>query len=298
MLRLVAVLTEQPGAEVYVRHDQRRTALPRERVEAAGGHLVEDGIEVEWGGWSYLEVLLAGLARIAREADPDWTLVLSGQDYPLCGHGELEEFLAREREDAHLTSHWPLGPLQLTGEVRDEFVLRYGYRHFRVPWLPPRMPKRLAYGRRLPTGSKLVGLRDPREPELPLHVSGDWPTLNRRALRSVLGFPGRHPRLMRRYRLSFAASESFFATALEDDPELAVGTGPHRFVDFPPGAPNPRTLTSADLPALKSSGAHFARKFDPAVDARVLDALDRLRAEPPGRASLGRPWPAETSESP
>jgi hypothetical protein len=298
VLKLVAVLNEQPGAEVYVRHDQRRTALARERVEAAGAHLVEDGIAVEWGGWSYLQVLLGGLRRIAREADPDWTLVLSGQDYPLVGHRELEAFLARDEDDAHLTDLWPLGPLELTGADRDEFVLRYGYCHFGVPWLPPRMPRRVAYGRRVPTGRKLVGLRDPREPELPLHVSGDWPTLNRRALRSVLGFPDRHPRLMRRYHRSFAASESFFATALENDPELSIGTGPHRFVEFPPGAPNPRTLTSADLPAMTSSGAHFARKFDPAVDAGVLDALDRLRAEPPGRASLGRPWPAETSESP
>jgi Core-2/I-Branching enzyme len=298
VLRLVAVLKEQPGAEVYVRHDQRRTALPRERVEAAGGHVVEDEFEVEWGGWSYLQALLGGLARIAREADPDWTLVLSGQDYPLVDHGELEAFLAREEHDAHLTSLWPLGPLELSGADRDEFVLRYGYRHFEVPWLPPRMPKRLAYARRPPTGKKLLGLRNPRLPELPLHVSGDWPTLSRAALRSVLGFPDRHPRLMRRYRRSFAASESFFATALENDPELSIGTGPHRFVEFPPGAPNPRTLTSADLPDMKSSGAHFARKFDPAVDAAVLDALDHLRAEPPGRASLGRPWPAETSESP
>jgi hypothetical protein len=167
-----------------------------------------------------------------------------------------------------------------------------------VPWLPPRLPRRLAYGRRLPSGKTLLGLRDPRPPELPLHVSGDWPTLNRRALRSVLAFPARHRRLMRRLRNAFAASEALFATALMNDPELAVGTGGHRYIDFPEGAANPKTLTSADLTAMRSSGAHFARKFDPAVDAGVLDALDRLRADRSGRASLDRPWPAETSESP
>ena len=73
MLRLVRVLREQPGAEVYVRHDQRRTPLPPERLEDAGAHAVEDGVDVEWGGWSYLQVLLRGLARVAREVDPDWT---------------------------------------------------------------------------------------------------------------------------------------------------------------------------------------------------------------------------------
>ncbi len=87
---------------------------------------------------------------------------------------------------------------------------------------------------------------------------------------------------MRRYRRSFAASESFFATALMNDPELSVGSGPHRFIDFPPGAPNPRTLTSADLDAMTASGAHFARKFDPAVDA---DGPGRPR--PPSSRPLG-----------
>jgi hypothetical protein len=124
VLRLVRVLREQPGAEVYVRHDQRATQLPRERVEEAGAHPVEDGLDVEWGGWSYLQVLLGGLARIARDADPDWTLVLSGQDYPLVHHAELEAFLAREEHDAYLPGLWPLGPLRLSGEPRDEFVLR------------------------------------------------------------------------------------------------------------------------------------------------------------------------------
>ncbi len=298
VLRLVRVLREQPGAEVYVRHDQRRTALLRERLEEAGGHAIEDGIDVEWGGWSYLQVLLGGLRTVAEQADPDWTLVLSGQDYPLVHHAELEQFLAREERDAHLPGLWPLGPLRLSGEPRDDFVLRYGYRHLGVPWLPARLPKAVAYGRELPSGQKLLGLRDPSRPELPLHVSGDWPTLNRRAVRRLLAFPAAHPRLMRRYRRSFAASESFFATALMNDPELAVGGGPHRFVDFPPGAPNPRTLTGADLTAMTASGAHFARKFDPAVDGDVLDALDRLRADRSARASLDRPWPAETSESP
>ena len=58
---------------------------------------------MEWGGWSYLQVLLDGLRTVADRADPDWTIVLSGQDYPLAHHSELEQFLAREEHDAHLT---------------------------------------------------------------------------------------------------------------------------------------------------------------------------------------------------
>jgi hypothetical protein len=37
-------------------------------------------------------------------------------------------------------------------------------------------------------------------------------------------------------------------------------------------------LTMADLPKLVTSRAHFARKFDEAVDATILDELDKLTA--------------------
>ena len=71
---------------------------------------------------------------------------------------------------------------------------------------------------------------------------------------------------MRLYRRSFAASESFFATALMNDPELSVGGGPHRFIDFPPVRQS-ATLTSADLPALKpparTSRASSTRPWTP-----------------------------------
>ncbi len=304
VLRLVRVLREQPGAEVFVRHDQRRAPLARAEIESAGGRMVQDGIDIEWGGWSYLQVLLGGLRAVARQADPDWVLVLSGQDYPLAHHAELEAFLAREGRDAHLADAWRLDPLALTGGPQDEFVLRYAYRHFRAPQRAReiRLPRRLAYTRAMPPPlPPLVGMRRARTPFRPglrCHVSADWPTLSRRALRAVLELPGRHAKLMRHLRGSFAPSECFFATALMNDSGLTVGTGPHRYTRFPPGAPNPRTLTGHDLNAMLASGAHFARKFDRAVDSGVLDELDRLRADGSGRASLGRPWPAETFESP
>ena len=39
-----------------------------------------------------------------------------------------------------------------------------------------------------------------------------------------------------------------------------------RFIAFPPGQSSPRTLTAADLPAIRASGAWFIRKVDAAVD--------------------------------
>jgi hypothetical protein len=50
-----------------------------------------------------------------------------------------------------------------------------------------------------------------------------------------------------------------------------------RYIDWQ-ATPAPKVLTAADLPALLSSDALFARKFDTEVDTAVLDALDRRLA--------------------
>jgi hypothetical protein len=49
-----------------------------------------------------------------------------------------------------------------------------------------------------------------------------------------------------------------------------------RFIVWDRGEPNPRILGGRDLDVLRRSGKLFARKFDPAVDERVLDALDEF----------------------
>ncbi len=77
VVRLVRALREGPAGVVFVRHDQRGSRLGAAEVRAAGGEPIEGDIELEWGGWSQLELVLASLRR-AAEIEPDWTLLLSG----------------------------------------------------------------------------------------------------------------------------------------------------------------------------------------------------------------------------
>ena len=130
VLRLVRALAEGPASVVLVRHDQRVTGLGAAQVEAAGGVLVDDGIELEWGGWSQLEVILAGLRR-AAEIRPDWALVLSGQDYPLRPMADIEADLAASDADGMLCSVREADLRRPKGD--EEFFLRVSYRHYRRP---------------------------------------------------------------------------------------------------------------------------------------------------------------------
>ena len=271
VLRLVRALRQGPAAEVLVRHDQRRSPLSPADVEATGARPVEDGIEVEWAAWSHVEVMLAGLRRAAR-LEPDWTLVLSGQDYPLRPMTEIEAGLAASEADAMLGSVREIETRR--PRVDDEFFLRVAYRHYRRPQgLPhlPRLLRPLVYVRDLPP---LVGVRRLRRPGLRLYSSADWLTLGRRGLESVLA-AGNDRTLLRAFRRVAVPSESFFASVLLNDPRLRIERDLRRFLAFArPGLPHPETLTSADLDTALASGADFARKFDIAVDSRALDLLD------------------------
>jgi hypothetical protein len=284
VLRLVSALREGPGAEVVVRHDQRSTPLARGEVEERGGHMLEDGIDVGWGEFSYMRMLLGALDWSLERLDPDWILLLSGQDYPLRPLAEIEARLAAAEQHAFLTSAWELSTARRPEPPAEEFFLRYAYRHYTVPSWTPRTPGALrdvVYTREMPAGGKRVGLRRARLPfgrGRRCFVSSDWLTLSARAARVVTGAARRQRALMRYYRRALIASESFFATVLLNHPELEVAREDRRLISFAgPGVPHPDVLTSADLGRLLDSDMDFARKFDQELDAEVLDALDERR---------------------
>jgi hypothetical protein len=275
VLRLVRALTEGPGARVLVRHDPRHAPLDPAALAAAGAEALHDDIQVEWAARSYLELMLRCLGAARERHDPDWALVLSGQDYPLRPLASIEADLAASPADCRLGSLRAVETHRPRTDV--EFFLRCRYRHYARPRALPPLPGRLRpliYTRELPP---LVGIRRLARPPLPLYVSSDWLALRRPALAAVLAAADDR-RLSRYFRRVAVPSEAFFASVLEHDPTLTVDRDNGRYARFAsPTAAHPDTLTSADLDALLASAADFARKFDIARDATVLDHLDRHR---------------------
>jgi hypothetical protein len=285
VLRLVRALREGRDGRVLVRHDRSVSRLGAAAVEAAGGEAIEDPTEFEWGGWSQLERILTSLRAAAARHDPDWVLLLSGQDYPLRPLADIEADLGRSGVDGRIGSVRAVERRRPATD--DEFFLRCRYRHYTRPRALPHLPRALrplVYVRDLPSR---VGVRRLAAPPLALHVSADWLTLGRRALAAVLAAADDR-RLVRYFRRVAVPSESFFASVLLDDPSLTIARDHRRFASFSaPGAPHPDTLTGADLERILAAPADFARKFDAEVDSRVLDLLDEHRwsalSSEPGR---------------
>jgi Core-2/I-Branching enzyme len=282
VLRLVRALREGPAARVLVRHDPRGERLPAEDLEAAGGEPVEDRFKSQWGGWSQLQLMLGCLREAMARHNPEWTLILSGQDYPLRPLAEIEADLEASAADARL------GAVRAVEERRptageDEFFLRCRYRHYTRPRvIPGALPgalRPLAYARELPP---LIGVRRMDPPPLQLYASADWLTLARPAIKAVLD-ASENRRLMRHFRRVAVPSESFFASVLLGNLSLIVERDNRRFSAFVHGAPHPETFTTSDFDRLMASGADFARKFDTALDSHVLDLLDERRRPSRGR---------------
>ena len=298
VLRLLAALAEGPGAGCSCATTRATRHSTSRRSRRLGARTIRDAIDFEWGGWSQLRLLLACLSCAAEAVDPDWLLVLSGQDYPLRPLASIEADLAAEEHDAMLGHAWELDTARLPEPPDDEFFLRCAYRHYAAPRATPRLPlavRPLVYLRELPPPLRpRLGVRRAKTPfhaGLECFVSADWLTLDRRALGAVLRAARERSDLMRYYRRVAIPSESFFATVLLNDRSLRVARDNRRFISFEaPLTPHPQTLTSADLdrcwPAAATSPASSTRRstqkcWTRSTSGERRKSRARLRSDPP-----------------
>lgn len=274
--RLVDVLTSSPATRgVVVHHDK---ASPPLGVSFSRPELVSlhpDPSDVCWGRWSLVEATTKGMHLLGRSfPGVDWTIVLSGQDYPARPLGELASLLGEDGADAFLdcrpaTENWG------TDEVR----VRYGYDYWNIPpWMARTQLQRAA--RLLPAatwsrnleGQHVVGVRRRRDLG-GLFGGSAWFMANRRAvdivLRSASGTP-----LTRQLKHTLIPDEVFYATVLMHS-DLVVRRSNYRFARFRDLAPHPDVLTIDSLDAIDASSAFFVRKVDEERSSALLDALDR-----------------------
>jgi hypothetical protein len=292
--RLVLRLLEgSTRSHVFLHHDPSGPPLGAAPAHLPRLHLVAPRA-LRWGDVSLVDATVDCFRSARRDIDPDWVVLLSGQDYPLQPISSIESDLAGCERDA-LADIWPFASAPWP---RKEEVSRYlyQYRRFdagsRLPLLAKRLIDRCyddGEGRattqtwraaqriaaREVGDQLLLGWR-PRRPafsdELPCYVGAQWLSLSRIGLEAVLQAAD-DVALHRYFSRTIVPDEGFFPTALGRAlaPERI---GPSRRFTRWRGGAHPDVLTLEDLPQLVTSGDHFARKLDQSLDAALLDALD------------------------
>lgn len=227
-----------------------------------------------WGSFGIVEGtinLIQGLN--ALDVPYDYATLLSGSDYPIKSNLEIASYLDRNRGNEFIESFLLTAPNRWSEDG--------GY---------SKSPRRVL-GRHVHVRSRLIRLPGLRTMPAGLKPYGgsQWWTLSREAVRYIAEFIGRTPQAVSFFRGCFAPDESFIQTMVSNSSLAGRITGDNLRIAIwgRPLPPYPATLTMDDQELLRSSTRHFARKFDPKVDSRILDWLDAWRLQQEEAATMG-----------
>jgi hypothetical protein len=313
--RLVNVITEgNPDAIVLISHDDAGEALDVAGLRARGNvHVLFH--RGGYGDFSHLERYFAAVDWLEENGiDYAWLENLSGQDYPLRPITEIEAELDATSFDGFLlyTAVFPQRVPPEADHGADGYQLappfdatmRYDYRHWRLGkpslaklrMLRPFMVLNLVQPWvRVSNSYAALGIRYRHNvfgPGFYCYGGSFFCTLRAEAVRYVRDYARANPETVARFRRFLAPEEAFFQSVLVNSGRFKLSTDYKRYIDWTGCThTHPRTLSTADVPALLASDAHWARKLDLDKDAELFDILDqRVRREPRrrgGDASTG-----------
>jgi hypothetical protein len=302
VLRLVRTIRlMSPEGSILIRHDQPPGFLDSDDARVAGADLLISGIKCRWGRWSLVQATLEALRWMRDRHDPDWTVVISGQDYPLRPLAGWESELLDGPHDAVMSSEALVtGPFRLRPHAATEGLkMRYTHRWY---WLPrlgviSKLPGKLRRGistlwyrlvyplqafivlNELPRkGVWVLGFRRrkvPWSPETPVYKGSQWMALSRGAVAACE--EGKEAKNWQRYFSStLVPDEAYFQTILENCPDIRVRREDVSWVRWTDDrSPHPVVITRAELHVAVHAGAPFARKFDESVAPGLRDEVDR-----------------------
>ncbi len=234
---------------------------------------VQPHVETRWGEFSAIEAILKAMEQMQQRRDrPEWTVLLSGADYPIKPASQIVADLQASQADFHMLTK-RIQPPNFESDWHREMYARYYTR-----WIP--VPKPIADLLDLNWQKlrlKPVVLMKPFVPfnaNFHCYAGQLWFCANQRAVDYILDYHNTHPQFANHCRWVMFADEVYFHTIVGNAADLKLDSNDWRYKDWSAGGPHPKILDRSDLPKLEASSAHFARKFPP--DAPVLDDLDRI----------------------
>lgn len=283
------LLRGDPDCVVVV--DHQADGPPLSLTPSPRLHLRRSARPGGWGGFGLVAAVLDALVWMRSELDPDWVVLLSGQDYPAVPPAQTAARLRSDGHDAYVELwHDLAGPPATV--VQRWWHARYFFRWSLTPLNLPARGEGLREGlqRRISFaqpwvfiwslqrgGGTRIGLRRRRTPFGPgftCRGGSQWFALSRKALASVIDQVERRPEIVRHYRRTLIPDESFFNTLIANDPDLRLADSNLHFWRFDgPGDSHAAVLEPADLPAIERSGRPFVRKVD--ADGELVAELDR-----------------------
>jgi hypothetical protein len=236
--------------------------------------MVRPHVQTRWGKFSTLEAELKAMRLLYEaSASPDWFILLSGADYPIKPADKIVHDLISSSSDVYM--HHEL----VNYNSRQTVWQKLGFERYCIVrgWYPAidsdfRLKKKFVT---LIENPEITKFFIPYSEEFPCFVGDHFFSANRKAAEYLMEFHDKNPALASYYRKStIFPTESYYHTIFCNAPNIQVENNNLRYIAWPKESAHPKTLLLEDLERMSLSTAHFARKFDIDVDAKILDELD------------------------
>ncbi len=224
----------------------------------------------------------------------DWLINLSGQDYPTQPLPRIEKFLAETKYDGFLEYDDAFSESEHNLWPADEGRTRYLFQYWRSgihiygKHLHDKIYYRIQYYinncqrfMKIISGFDciMVGIAVSSTPfhnNFLCYRGSYYHTLSNKCVQFLYEFSKQNPDLVEYYKKTVCPNESFIQTVLVNSGLFNLCNESKRYIDFlnSPDSSRPRTLTVEDYSLLLKDNIHFARKFEPGQDSRILDMLD------------------------
>jgi hypothetical protein len=301
VIRLIETLNRMfDHPPIVCHHDFSKSQLPDDLPDNIT--LVRPHLKTGWGEFSVVEAVLRSLALMYQAPTaPDWFVLLSGSDYPIKSANQILNDFASSSDDVHISyakidhTQPPKGKIDpdfpclgcSSGPLWQQLCYeRYCVLRVWVPFLSIKQLLRREspfYRRELFVirNPWLTRLFAPFTDQFYCHAGEHWLSANRKAAEYLIEFHATKPALAKHFRWqdytsTIVPEEAYYHTIFCNAPHLKVSENNWRYVDWPPSGAHPKTLGVEDLEQLRASSAHFARKFDIDLDAKILDEIDAV----------------------
>ncbi|QJD97555.1 beta-1,6-N-acetylglucosaminyltransferase [Mucilaginibacter robiniae] len=228
---------------------------------------------INWGSYQQVQAD-AELFTQAFKKNYDYYLLISGQDIPIKSNKQIITFL-EENKNVSFVDHEAF-PKKAWANAFDggytRVIYYYGF-DFKKNFTGLVLKKALALVRHI---QKLTGIKRKLQP-LKYYGGWNWVNLNRSAMTHIVTYLEKHPEFLESFKYTLCGDEVWIQTVLMNSDNKVINKE-LRYTEWIPGAENPKTITMQSFDNIKTSEALFARKFEPDVDAAIIDKVYELTA--------------------
>jgi hypothetical protein len=238
--------------------------------------------DVHWGHFSVVNATIQGLKEIFDRNIPfDYVVFLTGQDYPIKPNVYIESTLRKNKPNSFML-HFPIPSIIWRDDGEDDGGLeRIEAWHFRLFGRTFGFPVKRSCDSRIASvlWSALIFLfpMKRRFPKGFKPFGGSFHFyLSRSCAEYVTNFVQQNRTFVNFFKYVAAPSEIFFHTIVLNSPfASSVINDDLKYIKWPYNSDHPAVLRKGDFDTIASSSSLFARKFDSAIDADILDMIDQ-----------------------